>query len=91
MLHRQVPVASFQRAQNGRTPPLGDHLNLYGFWNGTAFVTESGDLHMLLQCDGWQSGPALRDPCASDSSRSLADFSQLLGVEGIVRELVGQG
>src|SRR5258708_23028033 len=27
---------------------LNDHINLYGFWNETAFLTKSGDLGMVL-------------------------------------------
>ena len=26
---------------------LSDHINLYGFWNETAFLTKSGDLAWL--------------------------------------------
>jgi hypothetical protein len=26
---------------------LNDHINLYGFWNETAFLTKSGDLGMV--------------------------------------------
>ena len=31
---------------------LNDHINLYGFWNETAFLTKSGDLGMVLQIQG---------------------------------------
>jgi hypothetical protein len=31
---------------------LSDHINLYGFWNETAFLTKSGDLGMVLSIDG---------------------------------------
>jgi len=31
---------------------LNDHINLYGFWNETAFLTKSGDLGMVLQFPG---------------------------------------
>jgi type IV secretion system protein VirB4 len=31
---------------------LSDHINLYGFWNQTAFLTKSGDLGMVLQVEG---------------------------------------
>ena len=31
---------------------LCDHLNLYGFWNETAFLTKSGDLGMVLRVTG---------------------------------------
>jgi type IV secretory pathway VirB4 component len=31
---------------------LNDHINLYGFWNETAFLTKSGDLGMLLSVPG---------------------------------------
>jgi type IV secretion system protein TrbE len=31
---------------------LCDHINLYGFWNETAFLTKSGDLGMVLQIGG---------------------------------------
>jgi type IV secretion/conjugal transfer VirB4 family ATPase len=31
---------------------LNDHINLYGFWNKTAFLTKSGDLGMVLQVEG---------------------------------------
>jgi type IV secretion system protein VirB4 len=31
---------------------LSDHINLYGFWNETAFITKSGDLGMVLSVAG---------------------------------------
>ena len=31
---------------------LSDHINLYGFWNDTAFLTKSGDLGMVLSVAG---------------------------------------
>src|SRR6266702_1164848 len=31
---------------------LNDHVNLYGFWNETAFLTKSGDLGMILSVPG---------------------------------------
>lgn len=31
---------------------LNDHINLYGFWNQTAFLTKSGDLGMVLRVEG---------------------------------------
>jgi type IV secretion system protein VirB4 len=31
---------------------LSDHINLYGFWNETAFLTKSGDLGMILSVPG---------------------------------------
>jgi type IV secretory pathway VirB4 component len=31
---------------------LCDHINLYGFWNETAFLTKSGDLGMVLSVGG---------------------------------------
>lgn len=31
---------------------LNDHINLYGFWNETAFLTKSGDVGMLLRVSG---------------------------------------
>jgi type IV secretion system protein TrbE len=31
---------------------LNDHINLYGFWNETAFLTKSGDLGMVLSVAG---------------------------------------
>jgi type IV secretory pathway VirB4 component len=31
---------------------LNDHINLYGFWNGTAFLTKSGDVGMVLNVPG---------------------------------------
>jgi type IV secretion/conjugal transfer VirB4 family ATPase len=34
------------------TAALNDHINLYGFWNETAFLTKSGDLGMVLQVQG---------------------------------------
>ncbi|MFP5205708.1 MAG: VirB4 family type IV secretion system protein [Acidobacteriota bacterium] len=30
----------------------GDHINLYGFWNESAFLTKSGDLGMVLRVRG---------------------------------------
>ena len=31
---------------------LNDHINLYGFWNTTTFLTKSGDLGMVLSVPG---------------------------------------
>ena len=31
---------------------LNDHVNLYGFWNETAFLTKSGDVGMILSVPG---------------------------------------
>ena len=31
---------------------LNDHINLYGFWNASAFLTKSGDLGMVLRVPG---------------------------------------
>ncbi|MEI9979988.1 MAG: DUF87 domain-containing protein [Edaphobacter sp.] len=31
---------------------LNDHINLYGFWNETAFLTKSGDIGMVLGVPG---------------------------------------
>src|ERR1700737_500030 len=31
---------------------LNDHINLYGFWNETAFLTKSGDVGMMLSVPG---------------------------------------
>src|ERR1700761_258130 len=31
---------------------LCDHINLYGFWSDTAFLTKSGDLGMVLRVSG---------------------------------------
>ena len=31
---------------------LNDHINLYGFWNETTFLTKSGDLGMVLRVPG---------------------------------------
>ena len=31
---------------------LSAHVNLYGFWNETAFLTKSGDLGMVLSVPG---------------------------------------
>lgn len=31
---------------------LNDHINLYGFWNQTTFLTKSGDLGVVLQVQG---------------------------------------
>src|SRR3989442_1620974 len=31
---------------------LSDHINLYGFWSETAFLTKSGDLGMVLSISG---------------------------------------
>src|SRR6266853_1372553 len=31
---------------------LSDHINLYGFWNETAFLTKSGDLGMVMSISG---------------------------------------
>jgi type IV secretion/conjugal transfer VirB4 family ATPase len=34
------------------TAALNDHINLYGFWNETAFLTKSGDVGMVLRVPG---------------------------------------
>ena len=31
---------------------LNDHINLYGFWNETTFLTKSGDVGMVLRVSG---------------------------------------
>jgi type IV secretion system protein TrbE len=31
---------------------LNDHINLFGFWNETAFLTKSGDVGMVLRVPG---------------------------------------
>jgi type IV secretion system protein VirB4 len=31
---------------------LNDHISLYGFWNEITFLTESGDLGMVLRVQG---------------------------------------
>src|SRR5258708_19241781 len=31
---------------------LNDHINLYGFWNETAFLNKTGDLGMVLSIPG---------------------------------------
>src|SRR5579864_4943337 len=31
---------------------LSDHINLYGFWTETAFLTKSGDVGMILSVPG---------------------------------------
>src|ERR1700733_13147987 len=31
---------------------LNDHINLYSFWNETAFLTKSGDLGMIVRIPG---------------------------------------
>jgi type IV secretory pathway VirB4 component len=31
---------------------LNDHINLYCFWNETAFLTKSGDVGMILSIPG---------------------------------------
>src|ERR1700742_3498665 len=31
---------------------LNDHVNLYGYWNRTTFLTKSGDLGMVLRVTG---------------------------------------
>jgi type IV secretion system protein VirB4 len=31
---------------------LNDHINLYGFWNETAFLTKGGDVGMVLSVPG---------------------------------------
>jgi type IV secretion system protein VirB4 len=32
---------------------LNDHINLYGFWNETTFLTKSGDLGMVSVFPVW--------------------------------------
>jgi type IV secretion system protein VirB4 len=31
---------------------LNAHINLYGFWNETSFLTKSGDVGMVLRISG---------------------------------------
>jgi len=31
---------------------LNAHINLYGFWNDTTFLTKSGDVGMVLRVTG---------------------------------------
>ena len=31
---------------------LNAHINLYGFWNGTTFLTKSGDVGVVLRVTG---------------------------------------
>ena len=31
---------------------LNAHINLYGFWNATTFLTKSGDVGMVLRVPG---------------------------------------
>jgi len=35
-----------------QTAALNDHINLYGFWNETAFLSKSGDVGMVLSVSG---------------------------------------
>src|ERR1700733_10562291 len=35
-----------------QTAALNDHINLYGFWNKTTFLTKSGDVGMVLSVPG---------------------------------------
>jgi type IV secretion system protein VirB4 len=35
-----------------KSASLNDHINLYGFWNETTFLTKSGDLGMVLDVQG---------------------------------------
>lgn len=34
------------------TAALNDHINLYGFWNDTVFLTKSGDPGVILRIPG---------------------------------------
>ena len=47
MLRLDKPLKSWKESAE-----LCDHINLYGFWNDTAFLTKSGDLGMVLRVTG---------------------------------------
>jgi hypothetical protein len=47
MLHLDKVIKPWKESAS-----LNDHINLYGFWNETAFLTKSGDLGMVLSVPG---------------------------------------
>jgi type IV secretory pathway TrbF-like protein len=47
MLRLDKVIKSWKEAAS-----LNDYINLYGFWNETAFLTESGDVGMVLNVPG---------------------------------------
>jgi type IV secretion system protein TrbE len=47
MLHIEKVIKPWKEADS-----LNSHINLYGFWNETAFLTKSGDLGMVLSVPG---------------------------------------
>ena len=48
---------------------LNDHINLYGFWNETAFLTKSGDVGMVLRVPAW----TMRASIARSRNTRLSD------------------
>ena len=47
MLRLDKVIKSWKEAAS-----LNDYINLYGFWNETAFLTKSGDVGMVLNVPG---------------------------------------
>ena len=56
---------------------LNDHINLYGHWSETAFLTKSGDLGMVLRVVGRrlrESGPRKPGICGKRLEAALKLF-----------------
>ena len=44
---------------------LNDHINLYGFWNETTFLTKSGDVGVVPFVNAWEPFVVMAPPpCA---------------------------
>ena len=75
---------------------LNDHINLYGFWNETTFLTKSGDVGMILSVPGveeaWQCSRSTLIFLGISASRWNAEsgFSTQkavsVGVRGVIRK-----
>jgi hypothetical protein len=61
-----------------RERALNDHINLYGFWNETTFLTKSGDLGMVLQ----RSRRGLRKPRPSEQEYAVKRLEAALKAFG---------
>jgi ATP-dependent exoDNAse (exonuclease V) alpha subunit len=59
---------------------LNDHINLYGFWNETAFLTKSGDVGTYRSVVAINSGANLLTVEQASGERSTYDPRRLTGV-----------
>jgi type IV secretory pathway VirB4 component len=65
-------------AERQQAASLNDHINLYGFWNESAFLTKSGDLGMVLRVPGVDYETLQRRlKATSDPSRQISTRPQV--------------